>query len=346
MAQVFAVRASFKCWSKIRRNVMWRRVPAASWMRRSVPLPEDVQNNGGGGVTNPTLPPKPIVVPWPAFAHAISVKIKCASLFPDFARHIAACRNKPPEDWGYKVFSQSGDDGYLAVLADRVGLGPRRFVEFGFAPVQNNLLAFAMYHRAAGLFMDGSARHCRIAGRMLRYLRGSDIKVRHAWITKDNVDALIAENIGAGEIDVLSIDVDGNDYWLWQAIVSVQPRIVVMEYNAGFGAERAVTVVYDAAFDRGKKQSPDTPHYEYVRKLYHGASLAALEKLGRAKGYSLICCEETGVNAFFVRSDLLGNSLTARTARDCFRPHRRRLNRGVTQAIQEEVLFSEPVVDV
>jgi hypothetical protein len=294
----------------------------------------------------PRLPRKPFTIPWPAFAHALSVKAKCTRRFPEFARHIESSRTKPPERWGYKLFSQSGEDGYLALLADRVGLGPRKFVEFGFAPVKNNLLAFAMYHRAAGLFMDCSAAHCRTAERAFRYLGRRDIAVQRAWIDRDNIDSLIARRLGAGEIDILSIDVDGNDYWLWQAIVSVSPRIVAIEYNAGFGAERAVTVVYDPAFDRGNKLPPDAPHYAYAPRIYYGASLAALEKLGAAKGYSLICCEEMGVNAFFVRNDLLKGGLVPCTARECFRSHRRSLNRGVTQAMQEETLYSQPLVEV
>ena len=285
-------------------------------------------------------------MPWPAFAHALSVKARCALRFPDLTRHIAACRNRPPEEWGFELFSQGGEDGYLAVLADRVGVGPGKFVEFGFFPWENNLLAFAMYHRAAGLFMDTSAEHCRTAQRMFRYLGRRDITARQAWIDKDNVDALIADTLGGGEIDVLSIDVDGNDYWLWQAIVSVRPRIVIMEYNAGFGAERAVTVVYDPVFDRTTKRSPEAPHYAYAPNIYFGASLAALEKLGAAKNYSLICCDETGINAFFVRNDLIGNGLAPRSARECFRPNRRSLKRGLTQAMQEEALFSEPLVEV
>jgi hypothetical protein len=285
-------------------------------------------------------------MPWPPIAHAIAVKAKCLRSFPAFTRHIQGCRGRSADQWSYKLFSQSGEDGYLAALVDHVGLGPGKFVEFGFAPVKNNLLAFAMYQQAAGLFMDCSAEHCRTARRMFRYLGRKDIQVERAWIDRDNIDSLISAHLGTGEVDILSIDVDGNDYWLWEAIVSIKPRIVVIEYNAGFGPDRAVTVLYDPVFDRSKKLPPDNPHYAYAPHIYYGASLAALEKLGADKGYSLICCEAMGVNAFFVRNDLLTQDLAPRSAQACFRPHRRSLNRGVTQAMQEEALYCQPLVEV
>ena len=294
----------------------------------------------------PHLPSGSRPIRWPAFVQAMSVRAKCALRFGDFRRHIEACRTKPHVEWGYKLFSQSGEDGYIAALVDRAGLGPRKFVEFGFAPVKNNLLGFAMYHHAGGLFMDCWEPHVRTAARMYRALGRNDIRVRREWIDKDNIDRLIVDGVGPGEVDILSIDVDGNDYWLWQNIVDINPRIVVAEYNAGFGPDRAVTVVYDPDFDRTKKLTPASPHYNVAPHIYYGASLAALAKLGAAKGYSLICCETLGVNAFFVRNDLLKGDLVARTPQEVFRPHRRSLNRGVTQAMQEEALFAQKLVEV
>lgn len=102
-----------------------------------------------------------------------------------------------------------------------------------------------------------------------------DVRVRHAWIDQENVDGLIRENMGAGEIDLLSIDVDGNDYWLWKAISSISPRLIVVEYNASFGPVRSVTVPYDPMFDR---------HRKHPSGFYHGMSLRAAEKLADAKG--------------------------------------------------------------
>src|SRR5439155_21121034 len=122
-------------------------------------------------------------------------------------------------------------------LLTRVGLGPRKFVEFGFGTVENNTLGFALRHRASGLYLDGSDVTCRVARRTWSLLGRKDINVTHAWLNTDNIDRLIRDGIGPGEVDVLSIDVDGNDYWLWQAIHCISPRITVVEYNASFGPE-------------------------------------------------------------------------------------------------------------
>jgi hypothetical protein len=238
---------------------------------------------------------------------------------------------------GTRVFSQHGEDGMIASLIDKVGMGPGKFVEFGFGPLQNNTLAFAFRTHASGLYLDGARRNCDIATRMFRLMRRSDIKVKCAWIEDCNIDKLIVEGIGSGELDILSVDVDGNDYWFWRAITSVQPRITVVEYNASFGPHRAVTVPYDQAFERHKK---------HPSGIYHGMSLQAAVKLGEEKGHALVGCDLEGVNAFFVRSDLLQDGLQATTATLAFRPHKNRLDRGLSQLAQERIVYSLDVVEV
>jgi len=239
--------------------------------------------------------------------------------------------------WSYQIFSQHGEDGVLAGIIDRVGVGPRKFVEFGFGQVQNNTLGFALREKAAGLYIDGSERNCAAALRMFQLIGRPDIKVTCAWIEEANIDQLVASGTGGGEIDVLSIDVDGNDYWLWKAIKSVTPRISIIEYNASFGPGRAVTVPYDRGFERHKKHKSG---------LYHGMSLRAAAHLGREKGYALVGCDRDGVNAFFVRRDLLGNGLSEIPAERAYRGHQNRLSRGLTPKAQSQIVYSLPVVDV
>jgi hypothetical protein len=113
-----------------------------------------------------------------------------------------------------------------------------------------------------------------------------------------------------GEIGLLSVDIDGNDYWVWEAIDAVNPALVVVEYNARFGPERAVTVPYDPSFVR------DTAHYSCI---YYGASLAALVRLGQRKGYAFVGSNSAANNAFFVRCDLLPASLRVLTAEEGWR---------------------------
>ena len=97
---------------------------------------------------------------------------------------------------------------------------------------------------------------------------------------------------------MLSIDIDGNDYWIWKAINCIKPRLVVIEYNSFFGPKIAATVQYKTKFIWDHRN----------KKSYYGASLKALEKLGKKKGYNLIGVDTNGVNAFFIRKDLSKNT--------------------------------------
>jgi hypothetical protein len=121
---------------------------------------------------------------------------------------------------------------------------------------------------------------------------GHRVTPRLAIVTRENVDALLAEHGMTGEIDLLGIDIDGNDYWVWDAVGACRPRVVAIEYNWLFGASRPVTIPYDADFDLAAVG---------VRG-YRGASLAALVHLGTRKGYRLVATER--VNAFFLRHDV------------------------------------------
>lgn len=142
--------------------------------------------------------------------------------------------------------------------------------------------------------MDGSHSHiCDI--------RSQDIYWRHgltatcAFIDRDNINSLLKEAGMTGQIGLLSVDIDGNDYWVWQAIEEVRPAIVVAEYNAVLGDIYALTVPYRADFQRTKA---------HCSNLYFGASLPALVHLGKQKGYTFVGTTSTGCNAFFVRDNL------------------------------------------
>ena len=139
-----------------------------------------------------------------------------------------------------------------------------------------------------------------------------------AFIDRDNVNDVIRGGGVSGEIGLLSIDIDGNDYWVLDAIDCVSPQILVTEYNSLFGPERAVTVPYDPGFVRGQK------HYSH---LYWGASLAAMARAADAKGLALVGGNRAGNNAFFVRRDAARRHSGA-TAAACWRPAQFRESRG------------------
>jgi hypothetical protein len=122
------------------------------------------------------------------------------------------------------------------------------------------------------------------------------------------VDALVASNGFSGPIDLLSLDVDGNDYWIWNALSCIDPAVVVLEFNANCGPERAVTMSYE----------PDFRLDVTVQPYRCGASLPAFVKLARAKGYRLVGVQSLGFNAFFIRDGLGEALLPERSVRDCY----------------------------
>jgi hypothetical protein len=210
------------------------------------------------------------------------------------------------------VFSQWGEDGLIAYLLSRVPIEDPSFVEFGVEDYREaNTRYLLMTRNWRGLVIDGSPAN-------VSAIKADDISWRFeltalcAFVTRDNINELIGEAGFRGDLGLLSVDIDGNDYWVWQAIDVVKPRIVVAEYNSLWGPERKVTVPYDPEFVRSRK------HYS---NLYYGASLAALEHLGRAKGYSLVGGNTAGNNAFFVRDDVRG-SLPVVAARQAYRQAR------------------------
>lgn len=198
-----------------------------------------------------------------------------------------------------KVFSQNGEDGVLLALFSLIGPGNRSFVEFGCGDGSEfNALNLLLHWGWHGLLIEADAAKAAAARRFLdRQLgdRHGQVVVEARRLAREDVDGILARLVLEREPDLLSIDVDGNDYWLWQAITSLRPRVVVVEYNAAFGPSRSLVVPYCP----GPGGSADT-----ADEAYFGASLAALAHLGAAKGYRLVGCESQGVNAFFVRRDL------------------------------------------
>jgi hypothetical protein len=200
----------------------------------------------------------------------------------------------------FRVFSQWGEDGILQHVLRHVEVSTNIFVEFGVENyTESNTRFLLLNNNWAGLVIDGSSSN-------IDFIKSDDIYWRHnlkaecAFITRENINDLICRNGITGEIGLLSVDIDGNDYWVWEAIDVVSPAVVVVEYNARFGPERAVSVPYDAGFVRSRA------HHSAI---YYGASLAALCLLGKRKGYSFVGCNAAGNNAFFVKSDLRPSSL-------------------------------------
>nr|WP_155253691.1 hypothetical protein [Bradyrhizobium japonicum] len=198
----------------------------------------------------------------------------------------------------FKVFSQFGEDGIIQYLVRKAQIAPQNhtFVEFGVESYDEaNTRFLVLNDNWRGLIIDGSSSN-------IRRVRNSSIYWRHnltavdAFIDADNINDIIRSAGVSGEIGLLSIDIDGNDYWIWEKIDVISPVLVVAEYNSVFGARHAVTVPYQKNFVRARAHSS---------QLYWGASLKALVELGRRKGYAFVGSNNAGNNAFFIRLDRL-----------------------------------------
>jgi hypothetical protein len=234
------------------------------------------------------------------------------------SRSVAALGPDRLRDAEFTVFSQFGEDGILQFLVRRVPIENDVFVEFGVEDYHESNTRFLLVHdNWRGLIIDGGTTH-------VEFLRASGLGWRHhidavsAFIDRDNINELIRAAGIEGDIGLLSVDIDGNDYWVLEAIDVVSPRILVTEYNSVFGAEAAVTVPYDPAFVRGER------HWSW---LYWGASLAALTRLADRKGYALVGGNRAGNNAFYVRRDVLGD-LPEVSVQDAYAASRFRESRG------------------
>lgn len=188
----------------------------------------------------------------------------------------------------FRLTSQNQEDGITLALLKAIGTTNRRFVEIGSGLSGGNSAFLAHECGWTGLMVDGDAAHMQQVGR-----RFPGVTAVNAWVTRENINPLLQENGVAGEVDLFSLDLDGNDYWIWDAMSACSPRLMIVEYNSMFGPERSVTVPYDPGFDRRK-----------YRLTYYGASLSALVKLAARKEYRLVAVEPTGVNAFFLRNDV------------------------------------------
>ena len=198
----------------------------------------------------------------------------------------------------FRVFSQCGEDGIIQQLIRAVPIPTRLFVEFGVEDYSESNTRFLLTNdQWAGLVMDGSAQNIAFIKEDPIYWE-ANLKAQCAFITRENINDLLLENGIKGDIGLLSVDVDGNDYWIWSAIDAISPRIVICEYNSLWGPLEAVTVPYDAGFERSNA---------HFSKVYFGASIAALDHLARNKGYTLVGCNAAGCNAVFVRNDVRGN---------------------------------------
>ncbi len=220
------------------------------------------------------------------------------------------------ENFGYKVYSQNDEDGIIHEIFKRIGTETNEFVELGVGNGLECNTHYLLHCGWHGLWIDGSKSSCRqIASSFRPVLKSGRLKVINAFITREKIDRLISGNrnsiIKDTSPDFLSIDIDGNDWYVWEAVKSIRPRVVGIEYNGKFPPDLNWKQAY---YQNHKWDGSD----------WQGASLKAMELLGRKKGYVLVCTNFTGVNAFFVREDLYFKELfpLSGTAEELYNPYR------------------------
>jgi hypothetical protein len=201
----------------------------------------------------------------------------------------------------FQVFSQFGDDGIIQYLTGKLDIPHKTFIEFGIENYkESNTRYLLINNNWSGFVIDGSEGN-------INYVKNDPISMFHelhskcAFITKENINELLNGFLKLGydkEIGILSVDIDGNDYWVWEEINVVNPVMVIAEYNAVFGSENAWTTPYKPDFYR---LSAHSSHQ------YWGASLKALAMLAEKKGYYFVGCNSAGNNSYFIRKDKIGD---------------------------------------
>ena len=247
-------------------------------------------------------------------------------------------------EYEFRVFSQGGEDGIIQYLLRNIKISRKIFVEFG---VENytecNTRFLLINNNWSGLVIDGNPHNVDYIKKDSIYWK-YNLKADCAFVNRDNINNILAKNGVQDEIGILSIDVDGNDYWIWQAINSVKPAIVICEYNSRFGANKSITIPYNPNFVRTQVCNIN---------IYYGASLKALCLLAHKKGYIFIGCNKFGNNAFFIRSDLKPDCIQELTPEEGYVAGQFRESRDsegnllfLSWEEEQKILFSLPLVEV
>ncbi len=230
-----------------------------------------------------------------------AVQINQRALYLNYRELLLQKRLPALKETGFRVFSQFEEDGKLLFIFSVIGMDRKTFVEIGSDDGLNSNCANLVFNFGwDGLFIDANRRSIK---------RGKKFysKYPHPWayspkfvcskVTRENVNELVKHAGLQGEIGLLSIDIDGNDYWIWDALEEVCPQVVIIETHNEFGLNNII-VPYDASYS-----------YPGKHPIYHGASPIAMTKLARKKGYRLAGANELGFNFIFVKNGIADSEL-------------------------------------
>ena len=214
----------------------------------------------------------------------------------------------------FRVFSQNGEDGILLYIFSLIGATSQRCIEICAGDgIECNTANLIVNHGWRGLLFDGQAELLQKGRKFYAQCKDTWIwppKLISAWITAENVNDLIAAQGFSGEVDLLSLDMDGVDWWIWKALETVKPRVVVAEIADWFPPDQSVTVPYKPDFQAS--------YGENYALIYGGASLGAFVALAKKKGYRLIGCQRYGFNVFFMRNDIGQHLFPEISSEECY----------------------------
>ena len=242
--------------------------------------------------------------------------------------------------FGIKIYSQNDEDGIILYIFKHIGIKTKKFVEIG---VENgtecNTTNLLKNFNWKGMQIEGSKKLYNDAKIQLKKIlekKKNNLKLLNIFVTKKNINQVLKKNCGK-EIDLLSVDVDGNDFWIWKAINCVKPRLVIIEYNSFFGSNISATIKYNSKFSWDHRNN----------KSYYGASLKALEKLGKQKKYILVGVDKNGVNAFFVRNDLAKYiNLKSKKTEEIFLDNKREIRNKEQYINESKKLLNQKLIKI
>ena len=204
------------------------------------------------------------------------------------------------KDVEFKIFSQFGDDGIIQWLINNIEIDNEFFVEFGVENYKEANTKFLMFNNNwSGFVMDGSNNNIKNLKKQ-DYFWKYNLIAKDVFITKDNINNLLLEQNINPNIGLLHIDLNGNDYYIFDEINCINPNILILEYNSLFGIDREISVPYREDFNRTKA------HYS---NLFFEASLKSLHSLAYKKGFIFIGCNQAGNNAYFIRKDKINSKI-------------------------------------
>jgi len=210
----------------------------------------------------------------------------------------------------FNVFSQSGEDGIIEEIFNKIGTTNKFFVEIGAGNGDISNTAYLLTRGWEGYWIEADKANFKRIMHMYANVIGQALMVKHTRVNAEDVETRFREAEIPISFDLLSIDIDGNDYWIWKAIEKYRSRVVVIEYNALYPPNVSWVMRYN-------------PSHVHDGSKYHGASLKVLEELGREKDYQLVGCNFAGLNAFFVSSQIQFNRSRKNAAEYYYEPQRK-----------------------